>query len=81
LPPFQGENFIKLGDNAYKGLPDEGTKTEMEGDAAALRDAYNKPKSIPEGKQKTEKTPGFDGNIKFIDVPKVASDAFKLRRQ
>lgn len=80
LPPYQGENFIKLGDDAYRGLPNEGTRTETQWDEA-LRNAYNKPRGVPEGLQRTEKTPGFDNFIKFIDVATVASDSFRLRRK
>ena len=80
LPPYQGESFIKLGDNAYRGLPNMGTRTESEWDQV-LRDAYNKPQGRPEGLQRAEKTPGFGGNIKFIDVAKVATDAFTLRHK
>src|SRR5882672_3512163 len=51
------------------------------GGHSALRDAYNSPRGTPEGQQRTEKTPGFDGFIKFIDVATVAGDSFRLRRK
>jgi len=72
LPPYQGENFIKLGKDAFNGLPMEGAKTESQW-LQVLQDAYNKPQGAAAGKQRTDRIPGFDGYIKFIDVAKVAT--------
>ena len=80
LGPYQGENFIKLDEDAYRGLPREGTKTESQWDAV-LREQYNSPRGRPEGQQRTGKTPGFNDLIKFIDVATVAGDSFRLRRK
>ncbi|HEX8000313.1 MAG TPA: RHS repeat-associated core domain-containing protein [Pyrinomonadaceae bacterium] len=77
---YQGENFIKIGDDRYFGFP-LGVKSESDW-LITLRDAYNRPlNKDPMGKQRNDPLPGFDGYIKFIDVPKVGMDAFNYRNR
>ena len=37
--------------------------------------------NTPAGRQRNDPLPGFDGYIKFIDVPKVGMDSFAYRNR
>lgn len=75
---YYAENVIKFDETMFWGHPD-GRKTEVDW-YETLKNVYNAPNGKPEGKQRTEQVPGFDGNLQFLNVVKIAKDAFLYRR-
>jgi Protein-glutamine gamma-glutamyltransferase len=73
---WQAENVIKIGNDRYwgHGANDIDGKSEVEW-KTELKNAYN----MQFGTTKKSPLPGFNGNVSFIDVSKVATDLFNLR--
>lgn len=77
-PAYQGENVIKTGADKYWGHP-LGEKSLL-GWYGALRDAFNRPGARRFGEQRNSQVPGFDGNIKFLNVARIGMAVFDYRR-
>lgn len=76
---YQAENVIKVGRNRFWGFieaPRKGIKTAQEWEKH-LREEYKKVGGNPN----QGRFPGFDGEIRFVDVAEVAIKLFDLRRK
>lgn len=74
---WQQENALKVGENQFWGFP-LGVQTEQKW-LSDLQESYNKPNEVVEGKQRTDRVPGFRGGVTFINVVEVMLASFRYR--
>jgi Protein-glutamine gamma-glutamyltransferase len=74
---WQAENVIKVGNDKFWGFGvDSPIKSEKSWEDQ-LKNAYNK--NLTKDKQRFDKVLGFDGEIKFLDIAKIARTIFLFK--
>lgn len=73
---FQAENVIKVGRNRFWGYIGHNSYRSGASWEQFLREQYNTGLAT----KRSDKIPGFDGDVVFLDVPKITMRVFDLRK-